>query len=136
MALGQIQTDLDTFFKTNVDDALAGVPFFYDNQKGAGKSSNTLGWGRHSVAYDENTFSALGNKNLRNFGTVLVQVFIPAGEGKAKSKPITDAIEDAYTGQCTNNIRFQTVTNPFNGSSGDWYQMNINISFYVDETRS
>lgn len=98
-------------------------------------------WARVALRYTGGGQATLANhegvRRYENLGTVIVQVFTPAGEGQVLSDYLANVIKDAYRGvRTTNGVVFRNVRGPFEvGTEGSWYQVNVMADFEYDEVR-
>ncbi len=136
MSFSALQQTLDTFFKTNIADTVAGVRVAYDNQESKPKQTDVSGFVRHTVLHDDRNFSALGRRNIRANGNVGIQIFIPKGTGPKQANLIADAVDTAYSGNCIDNVQFFATEETLRQTIGDYYRINLLITFYADQIRS
>ena len=99
-----------------------------------------LSWARVTLAHNGGQQSslsgALGTQRYDRLGLLLVQIFVPAGEGLSEAHTLAKIVADAYEGASTSNgVWFRNVQVNEVGPDGDWYQVNVIIDFVYDEIK-
>lgn len=114
---------------TNVADDDGRPPLFDGNGP----------WARHTVRWvdgDQRTFGEVGARRFERAGTIIVQVFAPAGKrGLDGAHPLAKAARDAYEGVTLGGVRFSRVARVDVGQDGPWYQVNVTAAFEYDEVK-
>jgi len=69
----------------------------------------------------------------RNPGSIIVQIFVPQGQGDGEAYAIADAVASAIRGITVNGVRFRATSPPqFTGPTSSWLQYNSVTSFEFD----
>lgn len=98
-------------------------------------------WGRvfvQNAASTQVTFGEVGNRRFRRFGTIIVQIFTPFGDGLTTSYAIVKVVVDSMEGKTAggaDNVRFRDVSFSEVGRDGPWFQANVTAAFEYDEVK-
>ena len=91
---------------------------------------------RHATAFQATLSNAVGARRFRRLGILTVQLFQPIGKGLSGDVDLAKIVLDAYEGQTTTGgIIFREVVIQEVGPDGDFYQVNIVVSFEYDEVK-
>ncbi len=135
----EAQDEILTVFKDAWDPT--GWIALYENVAGDPPSTATpVPWARvvlRNVTGQQGSLSgALGTQRWDREGNVIIQVFVPAGEGLSRSKNLVKIVVDAFEGVATPlNVRFRNVRTNEIGESGEWFQVNVIADFLFDEIK-
>ena len=79
---------------------------------------------------------ALGTQRWDRGGDIIVQIFIPLGEGLSRAKQLVKIVLDAYEGVTTSGgAWFRNARENEIGDDGEWHQTNVVIEFTYDEIK-
>lgn len=132
----QAYDEILTIFKTAWDGN--GYTALYENVAGNPPTTQQP-WARVT------TRDGLGSQTLSNGsgasrydrrGVLIVQIFVPVGQGLAEAKTLCKTLADAFEGQVSplgvwfRNARSETV-----GPDGEWHQTNFIVEYSYDEVK-
>ncbi len=134
--------DILTMFKDAWDTTGFGV--IYENVVAAEGSTvpptSTDPWARvmvrHVTGNQSSLSGGLGTQRYTRTGVLIVQIFVPVGEGLSQALQLGKIVADAYEGKASplqvwfRNVRVNEV-----GPDGDWYQVNTIANFTYDEVK-
>jgi len=94
-------------------------------------------WARISVQHSLASQVTLGGpagKRFRRFGTVLVNILTPYGEGLTTSDVLVQKAVDAFEGRSTSpdEVRFLNTSFSEIGPDGAWFRTNVQADFEYD----
>lgn len=128
-------------FKTAWDAQTPPVPpVVYDGISGEPPRDGGV-WARVSVKHGPSAQATIGgspgNKRFRRIGFVVIQLFVPIGQGLTVADRYAKVAVDAFEGKATKpdgaffyNVRANEI-----GPTDDWFQMNILAEFQWDEVK-
>ena len=124
-------------FKTAWDTT--GFTAVYENVK-ADIPTGTAPWSRitlrHAIGGLGALTGALGTSRYDREGFLIVQIFVPLGEGLSEGYSLGKVVLDAFEGQTTTNgVWFRNSRINEVGPDGEWYQFNVTIDFSYDEIK-
>ncbi len=128
-----------TFFK-DVWDATTWLAL-YENVPGDKPEAGSLDpWARvqvRTVTGNQASLSGdLGTLRWDRGGNVIIQIFVPLGEGLSEAKQLVKIVLDAYEGVTTpNGVWFRNARQNEVGSDGVWHQTNVIVDFTYDEIK-
>ena len=122
---------------------LPDVELYHDNQKveppaleAISVSSDSLKhcWGRLSVLWGDSVQAEIvSDPRYRTAGTVIVQIFSPAGRGSSDAMTIADTVVSLLRRVRLDGMTFRAPSPVRVGSGLDgWYQVNVNAPMYLD----
>lgn len=127
-------------FKTAWDASSVSqnVPVLYPDVSGDPPTSGA--WTRVTVIHDSGEQATLAShQGLRRYhrtGTIVVQLFTPAGGGQVSSDALCKVVTDAFEGVTTaSGVIFRNVIQKEIGQDGAWFQVNVQAGFEYDEVR-
>ena len=136
----QAYDEVLTTFKTAWD--VPGHPVDYPNVTPtltvppAGDSSP---WARVTITGlppSARSLTGLSTARYTRNGLLIVQIFVPLGEGLAEAYNLSKIVADAFEGVHTprqvwfRNVRVQEI-----GPDGEWFQTNVLVDFTYDEVK-
>ena len=97
-------------------------------------------WARVNIVHGSGGQTALagadGSRRFDRGGVLIAQIFVPTGEGAARSQQLQKLVSDAYEGQATpRHIWFRNVRVNEVGPSDGWWQVNVIAEFTYDEIK-
>lgn len=98
-------------------------------------------WGkgfiRHAAGGMASLTSETGKRRYRRTGTIVIQIFSPAGEGRTRNRVIAPVARDAYEAaqSTTLGIEYRNARIEDLGEDGTWYQSNVLVDFEYDEVK-
>lgn len=125
------------FFKTAWDTT--GFLALYENVEGA-KPTTQDPWARAVIRNGEpgptSLSGALGKQRFERTGLLMVQIFIPNGEGLSRGYTLGKIVVDAFEGKATpSQVWFRNARVNEIGPSDEWYQFNALVDFQYDEIK-
>lgn len=136
--LNQANIDVLTIFKTAWD--ATGFPALYENVPGEPPKTQTP-WARivlrHSGGGQGSLSGALGQQRWDRNGVLIVQVFVPNGEGLSQAYSLAKIVLDAYEGVSSplRGVWFRNARINEVGSDGEWFQVNVLVDFVYEEIK-
>lgn len=70
----------------------------------------------------------------RSLGSIVIQVFTTKGIGTKQAEQLADTAATIYRSSTFSGITVRSPSIVDIGEIEDWYQMNVNMPFYADET--
>lgn len=133
----QANNEILAFFKTAWDTT--GHLALYENVEGA-KPTAQDPWARTVLRNGEpgptSLTGALGTHRFERTGILMVQIFIPNGEGLSRGYALGKIVVDAFEGKATaSQVWFRNARVNEVGPSGEWYQFNALVDFRYDEIK-
>ena len=102
------------------------------------QTPNQEAWLRFSIRpsrASQVTSGSAGTRRFRHPGVVIVQIFLPAGNGDLEAFKIGDVIASALRAVTTNGMRLKATSAPqFVGPDDAWFQYNSVTEFEFDLT--
>jgi hypothetical protein len=91
-------------------------------------------WIRPTIVGESGSQKSLGaSPRFRRYGVLIVQVFVPSGDGIDVALGHADALVAALEGQSlASGVVFESVSSQRIGRDGDFYQVNISAPFWWD----
>lgn len=83
--------------------------------------------GRQQIALPQSS------RSTRLVGVVMAQVLVPRNEGTRKAREIADLIAGLFDKQKVGNVQFREAEARPIGATGQWWQMNVSVPFFVTE---
>lgn len=124
-------------FKTAWDTT--GYEAIYENV-GDDPPGSADPWARATLRHFAGGQASLANDNGRRRwereGNIVIQIFVPAGDGLSEAYDLAKIVADAYEGAATasqvwfRNVRIQEV-----GPDKSWFQVNVIADFTYDEVK-
>ena len=116
------------------------VPYTFDNQ---GKNDDDFPtrdapWVRLTILDAEGQQVEMGGtRRWRRPGVVIVQVFVPAGDGDGQGAALCDTVRDIFEGRTISGVIFRATSRDRVGRGRDsaWMQWNASTPFQADELR-
>lgn len=108
---------------------------------GSDANGQALPWGkgfiRHAAGGTVSLTGETGKRRYRRTGTIVVQIFSPAEEGRARNRLIAPVARDAYEAAQTTvlGIEYRNAHIEDLGEDGTWYQSNVLVDFEYDEVK-
>ena len=140
-SIAAARDDILTLFKTAWDAQTPPVPpAIYDNVA-AEHPSNAAAWVRVSVKHNQGAQATIGgspgNKRFRHYGLVVVEVFVPTGQGLTAADGYVKVLFDAFEGKATkgDGAFFYNVRSNEVGQNDNWFQVNVIAEFQWDEVK-
>lgn len=95
---------------------------------------NNTAWVRFRIRHEFSERASLGPDPLHRYdGTVVVEVFVPRGEGEGTIDDLVDDVADIYRdNRDQQGLRFYTPRTVLIGEEGAWYRKNVLIPFQRD----
>lgn len=91
---------------------------------------------RHGAGRNSSLTGGIGNQRFERTGNLIVQVFVPTGEGLTEGLTLAKVVSDAFEGvSTTSGVWFRNVTINEIGPDGQWFQINVLIDFIYDEVK-
>lgn len=85
---------------------------------------------------DQHTMGEEGARVFTRTGSVVVQVFVPAGQrGLTDATALAMVASSAFEGRTVDGVRFYRVGTKTVGRDGSWFQVNVTADFEFDEVR-
>ena len=134
----QANIDILTIFKTAWD--ATGFKALYENVAGEPPTTPSP-WARivlrHTGGNQGSLSGALGTQRWDRNGVLIVQVFVPNGEGLSQAYSLAKIVLDAYEGVSSplRGVWFRNARINEVGPDGEWFQVNILIDFQYDEIK-
>jgi hypothetical protein len=94
-------------------------------------------WVKTTVLTPSNRQAELGaNKRFRCRGTVVMQIFNEQGLGTRDHDRVVDTLisQTGFRATTENGVTYQTPQRITVGRSGHWWQINVEVPFYADDT--
>ena len=136
----QARNEMMATFKVAWDAAAVSqnVPVLYPDVSDDPPTSGA--WARVTVVHDSGEQATLAShQGLRRYhrtGTIIVQLFTPAGGGQVLSDALGKVVTDAFEGVTTESgVIFRNVIPKEIGQDGAWFQVNVQAGFEYDEVR-
>lgn len=123
--LAQIKTQLDSSQPTL---PIAWPNMDYDPSEGTSFARVTVLGGEARVA----SLGIIGQRRFRHAGTVIIQIFVPSGQGANVGLAIADDIAAALRGITTSGVILMATTITPVGRDGAFYQVNTSTPFRYD----
>ena len=116
-----------------------GFPAFYDNKAGD-KPSSSSPFVRFTVRHRESEQTSaghpLGNRLFSRYGQVIVELYVPLGEGMNRADRLAKTIVDAFEGkQSENGVWFRNVRLSEVGPDEGWYKVVVTSEFEYTEVK-
>lgn len=109
-----------------------GIPTQYDNLPFDPPQNDE--WIRWTNLSGRSFQASLGkSRRWRTPGVAVAQVFVPIETGDDRAMQITDLIEGAFRGVSVNGVTFEETSVSNEGRSDNWYQWNVECSYYFDD---
>lgn len=122
-----------TRFKTQVADTQSLLTQ-YDNQDFT--PPNQTVWARLTILPGESFQVSNGGPNGKRFrtpGIMIVQIFLPFGQGDKAGLELADVIKTAFRSKNVDSITYRTPSVSTVGKTGPWWQINVRCPFYNDD---
>lgn len=92
-------------------------------------------WCRMNLLAGESNQAEMGAvKTHRNLGVMMVQIFIPLGEGTKPATDLADFIKTKFRSLSFSGVVFRTPSRITVGRREGVYQLNVSCPFFADET--
>lgn len=127
---------LRTRFKTEVETGHADLEgrVEYDNHVLKPEPTSKQRWARVSVREGDSTQVEFGRNRYRNPGVLIVQVFVPIGEGDDVAREIADEAALAFRAQSFSGVHCKVPSIRTIGRTGSWWQVNLSVGFHWDDS--
>lgn len=111
------------------------LPTQYPNVDGFDRPANRT-WARLTFRAGSASQTQIGTprKRFREPGTLIVQVFAPAGDGERAALSIADKTKKAFRSVHAGGVVYRTPTVIPVGRAGEWYQVNVDCPYYTEDT--
>lgn len=94
---------------------------------------NLTAWVRLSVLSGEQRQVEMGRKRrFRRTGLVVVDIFVPAGDGDGQAKELGDAVVDIFQGRTVNGVVLRGTSVERVGVEGGWLQYSASTLYQAD----
>lgn len=125
-----IRTRFDTLV-----GAVQKVDVHYDNSPVKHPADGVKKWIRTVILWDEQNQVDMGGdtRRWRQTGILLAQVRVPLGQGDSDARELSDAVVTAFRGVSFSGITFRAAQPRQVGRVGNYWQINVNCPFYIDE---
>lgn len=92
-------------------------------------------WVRLTINEGQSNIIGIADTNLyRNLGVIIVQVFVPEGQGTASARQLADQAAAIFRGaQFGSGITCRAPQLANIGVIDGWYQINVSVPFFRDE---
>mgnify|MGYP000046911348 CR=1 FL=1 len=91
---------------------------------------------KHHAGGSGSLTGASGSRRYERPGLLIVQIFVPKGEGLSEAYSLGKVIADAYEGQSSaSGAWFRNIRPDEVGEDGDFEQLNMLIDFTYDEVK-
>jgi hypothetical protein len=115
-------------------------PLFYQNVAGGARAlPEPIGpWARMFIEHLQGFQATLGGPNFRRFrrrGNIIVQIFVPSGEGLSEAYTLGKVVTDAFEGQDVSGIWFRNAKINEIGPDGNFFMITATVDFEYDEIR-
>lgn len=120
-------------FNTEFPLVRASVPIAWDNV--AYEPTPQTPWVRLTIVEGEGELAGLAGKgaNLyRHRGVVIIQIFVPIGDGDGLARAIADDIATIFRGQLVAGVHFRAPSARRVGPDEAWWQLNVRIPYRAD----
>jgi hypothetical protein len=116
------------------------IPYTFDNQgqDDADFPTRDTPWVRLIILDGEGQQVEMGMKGRwRRPGLVVVQVFVPAGDGDGLSAELCDTVRDVFEGRTISGVIFRATSRDRAGRGRDsaWMRWDASTPFQADELR-
>ena len=133
----EARQEILTTFKTAWDTT--GHPAYYENIR-EDLTSSVEPWARvtlrHVTGRNASITGGIGNQRFERTGNLMVQVFVPTGEGLTEGLTLAKVVADAFEGVSTaSGVWFRNTRVNEIGSEGSWFQINVIVDFLYDEVK-
>lgn len=135
------QAQDDMFALINTAWLTTGYPIIWPNVAADETDRGTASpWARVTVIHADGSqaslASALGTRRWNRTGNIIVQVFIPVGQGLSEGYTACKILMDALEGASTaHGVWFRRCRVREIGPDGAWYQFNVSAEFTYDEVK-
>lgn len=107
------------------------VPVAYDNVEFDSTAQDN--WARITILDGDRFNQSLGGSCIRGTGIVVVQLFTKQWQGSAIARGYADELSALFTNVIDGDVVYGVATVTRVGHETDFYQLNINIPFQLDE---
>lgn len=112
--------------------AFSGFEIAYENVSMTNASRD---WVRVNILNSGSEQISMGNNPYYRYrGLLIFQIFCKLNTGVGKSTRLADEISDLFTSQRISGITFQTPSKDSFGEVGGWYQSNVSIPFFREDS--
>lgn len=132
LTVEQARDEMSALFNT----AWSPRVVLWDGVPGNDKPTTRVSWARFAIRHSDGGSASISRNHFRRYGTIIIQLFSPVGDGLSALDPLTKIALDAYEGQSTaGGAWFRNVRSKEIGPDGDWYQVNVLVDFEYDEVK-
>jgi hypothetical protein len=111
----------------------ADVPVVYTNQDDTVLSQGEEAWMKQKVIFRENRQFELGNtSSSRNWGVVVITIFVRKGTGSLVRDTLYDRVRNAYRSRMIGGATFLNVQPMRYGENENWCLSAYQIPFYFN----
>ena len=117
------------------------LPTHYDNIENA-EPDAAAPWARHSILWGESIQQSMGAQSAsgnreRTIGIASILIFVPLEEGDEEVLETFRFISDKFRRLSVSGIQFRTATigGAIPSRNGRWWQLNVQLPFYVDDVK-
>jgi hypothetical protein len=133
----EARDDILTLFKTAWDTT--GYTVVYDDLPGDIPDTSTP-WARvtvrHQTGRQQTLVNDVGQRKFLREGVIIIQIFIPSGEGLSLIDSLAKIVADAFEGKSTTSgVWFRNVRLNEIGADGNWFNANVLIDFEYNELK-
>lgn len=107
------------------------VPVAYDNVEFDSTAQDN--WARITILDGDSFNRSLGGSCIRRTGIVVVQLFTKQWLGSSIARKYADELSVLFTNVRDGDVIYDVASVTRVGHETDFYQLNINIPFYIDE---
>jgi hypothetical protein len=131
MSWANAATTIRTRWKTLIEEGL-GLPTEFPNRKI--KPPEGKLWCKVSILEGEDVRQSVVPKRFRTPGVVICQIFDTPGKGDTEARQMADAIKAEFRAVTVSGVKFKTASIKVLGIQGPYFQINVSITFHVDDT--
>lgn len=89
-----------------------------------------------SISHSTGTIAALGNEKYRRLGNIVINFFVPEGEGQARQDELAEALLAWFETFSVAGVRLRDPSYNEAGSFGGYWQSSIQAGFEYDAVRT
>ena len=94
--------------------------------------SDDTEWVRIAIVPGEEQFVSMGK--MRKVGVIIIQIFVPEFKGSKRSNELIDLTTKTWRNKEFSGIRCREITVNRLGQSNGWFQTNVSIPFWKEES--
>jgi hypothetical protein len=123
---------INSRFKTLVADVVP-VPTMYENFPFTPPNDSV--WASLKINLGQAIQVSSGGNNSNRYrvvGVAVASIFVPIESGSDTALTVADVVVSAFRATSTTDVVYRTPSVESIGTSGKWWQFNVNIPFYSD----